>query len=71
VADPVHDDDFDAEAAKDGGIEQDIREIFVGDDAAVERDHKDLILETRNVFQNAAEVGWFYVGAIAHRGVAL
>ena len=41
-----------------------IGEIFVGHDAAIERDDKDLALKTRDVFQDAAQVGGFDVSPL-------
>ena len=67
VPDAVDHDDLDAQAAEHGEVDQDVGEVFVGDDDAVERDDKGLALKPGDVFQDAAQVGRFDVGAIAHR----
>ena len=67
VADAVDEDDLDAEAAEHGEVDQDVGEVLVGDDDAVQRDDKGLALKPGDVFQDAAQVGRFDVGAVAHR----
>ena len=67
LADAVDHHDLDAERAQDGDVGDQVGEVVVGDDAAIERDDEDLALETRDVLEDAPQVGWFDVRAIAHR----
>ena len=56
VADPVHEDDLDPQAPQDGDVDQQVAEVLVGDDRAVDRDHEDLPLETGHVLEDPAQV---------------
>ena len=70
LADAVDEHELDAEAAQDRDVDEQVAEILVGDDGAVEGDDKDLPLEPRHVFEDAAEIRGFDRGdggAVAHR----
>ena len=56
LADAVHDDDVDVQAAQHGDVRHEILEIFVLDDAPVDRNHENVLAEHRNVFENPAEI---------------
>ena len=51
----------DVEGAQYSDIQQDVGEIFVGDDAAINADDKYFFTELRDVLKDAAEVGEFHV----------
>ena len=71
LADAVDEHQLDAEAAQDRDVDEQVAEILVGHDRAVEGDDKDLPLEPRHVLEDAAEVRRFDRGdggAVAHRG---
>jgi hypothetical protein len=73
LADAVDQHQLDAEAAEDRDVDEQVAEVLVGDDRAVEGDDKDLPLEPRHIFEDAAEVRGFDRGdggAVAHRGGA-
>ena len=53
----MHEHDFDREAAQDGDIDEEVAEVLIGHDGTVEGDHKDLVLEARDVFEDATQVG--------------
>jgi hypothetical protein len=50
----------DVQRAQDGDVEQQVGEVFVGDDRAIEREHEDFFAEARNVLQDAPQVGGFH-----------
>jgi hypothetical protein len=50
----------DVQRAQHGDVEQDVGEVLVGDDGAVEREDEGLFAEARNVLQDAPQVGWFH-----------
>src|SRR5262249_17232115 len=54
----------DVQGAKDRDIQQDVGEVFVGDDRSVEAEDKNLFAKTRDVLEDAAQVGWFHVSPI-------
>src|SRR5205823_12833394 len=49
------------QGAEDGDVEQDIGEVFVGDDRAVDADDEDLLAKARDVLEDAAQVSRFHV----------
>ena len=57
VARAVDDDDADVERAEDREVQQDVGEVVRVDDLAVERDDEGTVAETRDVLEDAAEVG--------------
>jgi hypothetical protein len=57
VARPMHQGHLDAEAAQQGDVEQQVAEIVVLDDAAVESDDKGFVAVLRHVPQDFAQVG--------------
>ena len=63
LGDAVHEHDFDREAAQDGDIDEEVAEVFIGHDGTVEGDHKDLVPEARDVFEDATQVGGLERGA--------
>ena len=68
-ADAVNEDHLNPQAAENGDVDQQIAEVIVGDDRAVEGDDKNLPLKPGHVFQNAAEIRGLDVGdggAAAH-----
>ena len=68
VADAVDEDDFDAEAAEDRDVDEEVVEILVGDDRAVDGDDENLTLETRDVFEDAAQIVGFDRGGLGRSG---
>ena len=46
-----------ASDAEHGDVDEQVAEIFVGHDGAVDGDDEDLVFEARHVFEDAAEVG--------------
>ena len=57
VAGPVDQGDADAQAAQQGDVEQQIAEVVVLDDGAVEGDDEDAVAEARHVAEDFAQVG--------------
>jgi len=55
--------DADIERAQHRNIQQDIGEVLVGDDGAVDADDEGLLPELRDVLQDAAQVGQFHVSS--------
>ena len=53
--------DPDVQRAEDGDIEQDVGEVFVGDDRAVEAEDENPFAKTRDVLEDAAQVGRFHL----------
>lgn len=56
----VNDDDADVQRTQNSDVEQDVREVFVRDDGAVHREDERLLPESRNVLQDAPQVGRFH-----------
>ncbi len=50
----------DAQAAQQVNVQEQVREIVVGNDGAIQRDHEDLVPELRHVPQDFAQVGEFF-----------
>ena len=57
VAGAVDQGDADAQAAQQGDVEQQIAEVLVLDDGAVQGDDEDLIAEARHIAQDLAQIG--------------
>ncbi len=57
---PVDEHDTDAERPQDGDVEQNAREVLVGDDRAVNREDEGPLAVARDVLQDAAQVGRFH-----------
>ena len=53
----MDDDDADVEGAEDGEVEEDVGEVFVGDDASVYGENEGFFAELRDVLEDFAEVG--------------
>ena len=53
----VHEHDADVQRPQQGDVEEQRREVVVGDDAAVDRQDEGLLAELRHVLQDAAQVG--------------
>jgi hypothetical protein len=56
MTDAVHEHDLDAERAQHGDVDEEVAEILVGDDGAIDRDDENLPVKTGDVLQDAAEV---------------
>ncbi len=56
----VDEDDADVERAQHRQVQQDVGEVLVGDDRAVNADDEGPLAELRNVLQDAPQVGWFH-----------
>ena len=57
VAGAVDQGDADAQAAQQGDVEQQIAEVLVLDDGAVQRDDEHLVAEARHIAQDLAQIG--------------
>ena len=57
----MNDDHANVQRAQDIYIEQDVREIFIGDDRAVNGYQKRLFAEARDILQDAPKVGQFHL----------
>ena len=57
MAGPVNQGDADAQAAQQGDVEQQVAEVLVLDDGAVQRDDEDPVAEARHVAEDFAQVG--------------
>ena len=53
----VHDGEADVEGAQEREVEEDVGEVFVGDDASIHGEDEGLFPELRNVLENSAEIG--------------
>jgi len=49
------------ERTEHGDIQQDIRKIFIGNDAAINAENESFLTKLRDVTENAPEVGEFHV----------
>ena len=56
--------DANVERAQDGDVEEDIGEVLVGDNGAVDADDERLFAKTRDVLKYAAQVSRFHVGVM-------
>ena len=65
----VHERDADVQGAEDGDVEQDIGEVFVGDDGAVNADDEDFLAKARDVLEDAAQVSRFHVEVFSNASV--
>ena len=61
--------DADVQRAEDGDVEQDIGEVFVGDDGAVDADDEDFFAKARDVLEDAAQVSRFHVEVFSNASV--
>ena len=59
----VHQHDADVQRPQQRHVEQQRREVVVGDDRAVDRQNERLLAELRNVLEDAPQVGQFHVSA--------
>ena len=57
LAGAVHQHDPDVDRQQQGDVEQQRREVLVGDDGAVEREHEGLVAELEDVLEDAAQFG--------------
>src|SRR5262245_19293363 len=57
----MHQNDPDTQRPEQGDIQQQRREVLVGDDAAINRQNEDLLAELRNVLQDATQIREFHV----------
>ena len=57
----VDEDDADVERAQHRDVQQDIGEVLVCDDRAVNADDEGPLPELRNVLQDAPQIGWFHL----------
>ena len=53
---PMHQDDADVQGTQYGNIEQDVGEVFVGDDDSIYRNDEGFFPELGDVLKNAAQV---------------
>ena len=53
--------DADAERAEYSDVQQNVREVFVSDDAAIHADDERFLAELRDVLKYAAQVSGFHV----------
>jgi len=56
----VHEHHANVQRAQHGDIEEDVAEIFIGDDGAIDFNNEGFFPELRDVLQNAAQVGQFH-----------
>ena len=54
---PVYQGDADAQAAEQGDVEQQVREVFIFDDGPVKRNHKHAVAELRHVPEDFTQIG--------------
>ena len=57
----VHKQDSDVQRAEDRDVEQEVREVVVGDDGSIDGQDEDLFPEAWNVAENSPQVGGFHV----------
>ena len=69
LADAVHKDDLDGQAAEDGDVGDDVREILVGHDRAIDRDDEHVVAEHGDIPEDSPEVGRLH-GALTLAGHA-
>lgn len=56
----MNDHDANIQRAKNVHIEEDVGEVFVGDDRAIDADDERLFAEARDVLENSAQISWFH-----------
>ena len=59
----MHEHDADVQRAQHGDIEQNVGEVFVGDDRAIDADDECLFPKARDVLQDAPQVSGFHLGS--------
>ena len=57
----VHDGDADVQGTQQCEVEEEVGEVFVGDNAAVDCEDEDLFAELGDVLEDSAEVGELHV----------
>ena len=69
LADAVHEDDLDGQAAEDRDVGDDVRKILVRHDRPVDRDDEHVVAEHRDIPEDSPEVGRLH-GALTLAGHA-